>query len=282
MDPGRINYLRQIVETRPERAQTLAVTSGKGGVGKTNIAANLAICLAQIRRRVVLMDADLGLGNLDVVMNLNSRFNLSHVLNGRKSLEEIIQPGPAGIEIICGGSGIEDLANIHPFQRQRLVDEMDQLQHRADLIMFDTGAGIHSTVIAFCMAADHTLVVTTPEPSAMTDAYAMIKILSGRKYQGRISLLVNMAETIAEGRKTYRQISEAAARFLTTAVYDAGVLCRDELIASAIRRREPVVLAYPRSSITEHFAAISARLGNVSRRSSEKDGFFRKVVNWLF
>lgn len=282
MDPGRTDYLRQIVETRPERAQVLAVTSGKGGVGKTNIAANLSICLAQIRRRVILMDADLGLGNLDLVLNLNSRFNLGHVLNGRKSLEEIIQLGPAGVEVICGGSGIEDLANIHPFQRQRLVDELDRLQHRADLILIDTGAGIHSTVIGFCMASDHTLVVTTPEPTAMTDAYAMIKVLSSRKYQGRISLLVNMADNIAEGRKTYRQISEAAARFLTTAVYDAGVLCKNDLLADAVRRREPVVLAYPRSTVTEHFAAISARLGNVSRMSSEKDGFFRKVVNWLF
>jgi flagellar biosynthesis protein FlhG len=270
------------METHPGRAMVLAITSGKGGVGKTNIAVNLSICLAGIHKRVVLMDADLGLGNLDVLMNLNSRYTLAHVLAGRKSLEEIIQLGPAGVEVLSGGSGIEELANISLFQRQRLVEELDKIQHRADVIVIDTGAGIHATVIGFCLASDHTLVVTTPEPTAITDAYAMIKILVGKKYDGKISLLVNMADSIAEGRKTYRQISEVATRFLNTPVYDAGVLCRDELVCSAVRRREPVVLAYPNSAITDHFAAISARISNIGRRNTEKEGFFRKVVNWLF
>jgi flagellar biosynthesis protein FlhG len=282
MDTGQTTYLRQLVKTHPERAAVLAVTSGKGGVGKTNISANLSICLAAAGKRVTLIDADLGLGNLDVIMNINSRYNISHVLSGRKNLDEIIQPGPCGVDVICSGSGSEELANISHFQRQMLVEELDKLQHRSDIIIIDTGAGIHAQVLAFCMAADHTLVVTTPEPTAITDAYAMIKILAGRTYKGRISLLVNMADNMAEGRKTYRQISETAARFLNTAIYDAGVICRDDLVGQAVRRREPVVLAYPRAMITDHFATISARLGNLSRKYSEKDGFFKKVVNWLF
>jgi flagellar biosynthesis protein FlhG len=282
MNSNRMGTLTQTMETRPGRAMVVTITSGKGGVGKTNIAANLSICLAHIRKRVLLIDADLGLGNLDVLMNLNSRYNLAHVLAGRKSIEEIIQLGPAGVEVICGGSGIEELANINPFQRQRLVDGLERLGDRADVIVIDTGAGIQPTVVSFCLASDHTMVVTTPEPTAITDAYAMIKVLAGRKYEGRISLLVNMADSIAEGKKTYRQITEVAARFLNTPVYDAGILCRDELVSSAVRRREPVVLAYPRSAIAEHFAAISARISNISRPTMENDGFFRKVVNWLF
>lgn len=282
MNASRISTLRHRTDARAERAMVLAITSGKGGVGKTNIAANLSICLAGAFKRVLLIDADLGLGNLDVVMNLNNRYNLSHVLAGRKSIEEIIQLTSEGVEVICGGSGIEELANISPFQRQRLVDELDRLQHRADVIVIDTGAGIHATVVGFCLASDHTLVVTTPEPTAMTDAYAMIKVLAGKHYTGRISLLVNMADSIVEGRKTYRQIAEVAARFLNTPVYDGGVLRRDELVGSAVRRREPVVLAYPRSVIADCFATISARLGNISRPSAEKEGFFQKVVNWLF
>jgi flagellar biosynthesis protein FlhG len=282
MNSGQTHYLRQLVETHSERATVLAVTSGKGGVGKTNISVNLSVCLAAAHKRITLIDADLGLGNLDVVMNINSRYNLSHVLSGRKSLDEIIQPGPCGIEVICSGSGSEELANISHFQRQLMIDELDKLQHRSDIIIIDTGAGIHAQVLAFCMAADHTLVVTTPEPTAITDAYAMIKILASRAYKGRISLLVNMAENMGEGRKTYRQISETAARFLNTAVYDAGVICRDNLVGQAVRQREPVVLAYPRAMITDHFATISARIGNLSRPYSEKDGFFKKVVNWLF
>jgi flagellar biosynthesis protein FlhG len=282
MNISRISSLRHGPDAHAERATVLTITSGKGGVGKTNIAANLSICLAKACKRVLLMDADLGLGNLDVVMNLNNRYNLGHVLTGRKTVEDVIQLTPEGVEVICGGSGIEELANISPFQRQRLVDELDRLQHRADVIVIDTGAGIHASVVGFCMASDHTLVVTTPEPTAMTDAYAMIKILAGKKYPGRISLLVNMADSLVEGRKTYRQIAEVAARFLNTAVYDGGVLCRDELVGCAVRRREPVVLAYPRSVIADCFAAISARIGNIRRPETESTGFFKKVVNWLF
>ncbi len=282
MNPSPTEYLQRLVENRPKQATVMTITSGKGGVGKTNVAANLSICLAAARKRVTLIDADLGLGNLDVMMNLSSRYNLGHVLSGRKNLDEIIQIGPCGVEVICGGSASEEIANISHFQRQMLIEELDKLQHRSDIIVIDTGAGIHAQVLAFCMTADHTLVVTTPEPTAITDAYAMIKILANRKYQGRISLLVNMADNLAEGRKTYRQISETAARFLNTAVYDAGVICEDELVSQAVRQRQPVVLAYPHATITDHFATISARLGNLSRQSSEKNGFFRKVANWLF
>jgi len=277
MNNSQISNLRQTMESRPE---VVTITSGKGGVGKTNIAANLSICLANINKRVLLIDADLGLGNLDVLMNLNSRFNLSQVLAGRKNLKDIIQLGPAGVEVICGGSGIEELANINPFQRQRLVDDLQKLGDRADVIVIDTGAGINPNAISFCLASDHTIVVTTPEPTAITDAYAMIKVLAGRKYEGRISLLVNMADSIADGKN--RQISEVAAKFLNTPIFDAGILCRNELVSTAVRRREPVVLAYPRSAIAEHLAAISARICNTSRRVTENDGFFKKVVNWLF
>lgn len=281
MNDSRTNSLRHIIEQQPARAVVLAITSGKGGVGKTNIASNLSICLASANQRVVLMDADLGLGNLDVVMNINSRYNLSHVVSGHKSLDEILHLGPGGVDVICGGSGLEQMADLSLFQRQRLIDEMDTLQKKADWIILDTGAGIHASVVGFCMACDHTLVVTTPEPTAMTDAYAMIKVLSGKQYDGRISLLVNMAATPEEGRKTYRQISEVASRFLNVPVYDAGVLCRDEYLTYAVRKRQPVVLAYPRAAISGHFASVSARLTNLNRQPVQKDGFFKKVVNWF-
>jgi flagellar biosynthesis protein FlhG len=209
-------------------ASVLAITSGKGGVGKTNIAANLSVSLAASNQRVILMDADLGLGNLDVLMNIQTRYNLTHVVSGKRTLEEITHVGPCGVEVICGGSGIESLANLGHFQRQRLLDEMQTLQNRADLIVIDTGAGIHTSVIAFCLAADQTLVVTTPEPTAITDAYAMIKVLASQKYTGRISLLVNMAQSLTEGKKVYRQIAEVSGRFLNTPVYEAGVLCKDD------------------------------------------------------
>ena len=264
------------------RAVVLAVASGKGGVGKTNISTNLAICLAGAHKRVTLLDADLGLGNLDVVMNVNSRYNLSHVIAGQKTLEEIAHIGPAGVEIICGGSGLEQMANLTPFQQQRLLNELEQLQRRCDVIVIDTGAGISNNVVGFCMASDHTLVVTTPEPTAMTDAYAIIKVLAGRDYKGKISLLVNMAKSLEEGRKIHRQIAQVADRFLKYPVYEAGTLCRDEALPAAVRRREPVVMAYPYCSFSNGLAAIGARLTDEVHYEDPKEGFFRKVVNWFF
>jgi flagellar biosynthesis protein FlhG len=259
----------------------LAITSGKGGVGKTNIAANLSICLAAEHQRVILMDADLGLGNLDVILNIQSRYNLSHVVSGYRSLEEVVHVGPSGIEVICGGSGIETLANLTTFHRQRLIEGLDSLLSRSDYLVIDTGAGIQSSVLGFCLASDQTLVVTTPEPTAMTDAYAMIKVLSANHYAGRISLIVNMAQSVSEGRTIYRQIADVASRFLNTPVYEAGVLCRDEALISAVRRRSPVVLAYPKSSAAASLKDISMRLTRGTCQNTCSDGFFRKVVNWF-
>lgn len=275
-------HLQQTMENCRRPARVLAITSGKGGVGKTNIAANLAICLAASRKKVLLIDADLSLANLDVVMNLNSKYNLSHIINGRKSIEEIIHIGPDGLEIICGASGLEELANISGFQRQRLLKELSKLQENSDTIVIDTAAGISKSVVGFCLAADHVLVVTTSEATAMTDAYATIKVLVRNRFAGRISLIVNMAETVAEGKKTYQQMANVARRFLNAHVYDAGVLVRDERLGSAVRLRKPVVLAYPEAQITSSLVALAAKLSNGSAAQHSDEGFFKKVADWFF
>ncbi len=264
--------------------KVLAITSGKGGVGKTNIAANLAICLAASQKKVLLVDADFSLGNLDILMNLNNKYRISHFIKGTRSLEEIIHVGPEGLEIICGGYGLEELANLSEFQRQRLLQELAVLQEDNDAIVIDTAAGISKSVVSFCLAADHVLVVTTPEAPAMTDAYAMIKVLVGNRFSGRISLIVNMALTPAEGKKTYQQMSNVTQRFLNTHIYDAGVLLRDEHLVSAVSLRKPVVLAYPKARITSSLTALAAKLSNCSavRSNNNDEGFFKKAVNWFF
>ena len=279
---GEAFGLQEVMAGCSRQAKVLAVTSGKGGVGKTNIAVNLGICLAASKQRTILIDADFSLGNVDVIMDVDSRYDISHVMSGRKSIEEIIHVGPESMEIICGASGLEQLSDLTEFQRQRLLRELSKLQNDSDMIVVDTAAGISKSVVGFCLASDHVLVVTTPEASAMTDAYAMIKVLAGHKFGGRISVIVNMAETIREGKNTYQQISNVARRFLDFDVYDAGVLLRDAKLTSAVRRRVPVVLAYPRCEITSSLAALAVRLSRGCATRPDSEGFFKKVVDWFF
>ena len=275
-------YLQQIMESHKRPASVLAITSGKGGVGKTNITANLGICLAASGKKVLLVDADFSLGNLDIVMNVNNRYNISHLIYDGKSVEEIIHTGPEGIEMICGASGLEELADLNEFQRRRLLKELSKLQNDNDVIIIDTAAGISKSVVGFCLSANNVLVVTTPEATAMTDAYAMIKVLVGNRFTGHISLIVNMAQSIAEGKKTYQKIANVAGRFLNAHVYNAGILLKDERLSCSVRLRKPVVLAHPKSQITSSLAALAAKLSNSESSELGDEGFFKKVVNWFF
>jgi len=262
-------------------ATVLAVTSGKGGVGKTNIAANVAICLAAANHRVLLWDADMSLGNLDLVMDVRSKYNISHVISGHKSMEEVVQAGPKGLRIICGASGLDRLADIGDSEQRRLMENLCQLQDQADTIVIDTAAGISRSVVGFCLAADRVLVVTTPEATAMADSYGMIKVLVRKQYAGSISLVVNMARSEVEGKQTYQRLADVTQKFLQTNLYYAGTLLKDERLCTAVRSRIPVVLAYPKSQISASLAAIATRLAGARRWDNHDDSFFRRVIRWL-
>ena len=263
-------------------ATILAIASGKGGVGKTHLAANLGICMASSGKKVLLLDGDLSLGNLDIILDLNNKYNISHLISGRKNIDEIIGIGPEGVEVICGTSGFENMANLSEFERLRLIQQLGKLQENNDVIIIDTAAGISKQVVGFCLASDNVLIVSTPEATSMTDAYAMIKVLVGNGFEQRISLLVNMAENYVEGKKTYQQIANVARRFLNCNVYNSGVLLRDERVISAAKMRKPVVTAFPKADITCTIEAIAARLSNSELKKYNGDGFFEKVVNWFF
>jgi flagellar biosynthesis protein FlhG len=262
-------------------APVLAITSGKGGVGKTNIAANVAICLAAYQKHVLLVDADLSLGNLDLIMDLRSKYNISHVLSEQKRIEDIVQHGPRGLRVICGASGLERLAEISEVEQHRILQHLSRLQDQTDTLVIDTAAGISNAVTGFCLAADQVLVVTTPEASAIADAYGIIKVLVRREYNGPISLVVNMARSLAEGKQAYQRIAEVARRFLQADVYYAGTLMKDERLCTAVRSRKPVVLAYPKAPISRSLAALATRLAGVRRDETSDDGFFRRVIPWL-
>ena len=272
--------LPALAATDRSAATVLAVTSGKGGVGKTNIAANLAICLAAAHQRVLLLDADMSLGNLDLVMDIRSKYNISHLISGRKSMEEIIQAGPKGLRVVCGASGLDRLADISEGEQYRLLEHLCRLQHETDTILIDTAAGISKSVIGFCLAADRVLVVTTPEATAMADSYGMIKVLARKGYSGPINLVVNMARSMAEGKQTYQRMADVAQRFLGTPVYYAGTLLRDERLCEAVRQRTPVVLAYPKSEISASLATLATRVAGIRHGDTVDGGFFRRVLRW--
>lgn len=284
MDEARrqadVDRLIKMAAVQKESAAVIAVASGKGGVGKTNIAANLAICLAAMDKKVAVFDADFGLANLDIIMGISVKYNLRHFIKGWRSLDEVCMPTPFGVDIIGGIAGIEGIVDMDDFKRQRLMSELDNLAENYDMIIVDTGAGIDKTVMAFCQSADHTLLVTTPEPTAIADAYIFIKAMSIKGSAERISLLVNMADSVSEGRKVYRQIASAADQFLSVHLNNAGILTRDNHICAAVRKREPVVLAYPKCPATRSILTVAARLSRAPVPKGKS--FFRKVVNWFF
>ncbi len=229
------------------RATVIAITSGKGGVGKSNVAVNLAIKLSAAGKEVVLLDADLGLANADVLCNIDLPFNLSHVISRKKELKDVVVRAPGGFRLIGGASGLARMADLSDRERQRIVDSLGRLEMDADVILIDTGAGISPNVLAFTRAADHVLVVTNPEPTAITDAYAVIKVLSRDGLERRISLFVNHVRTAAEANGVHERIAKVARQFLGVTVYDGGHMLFDEQVieagapAHALRAGQPTL-----------------------------------------
>lgn len=270
--------LRQIMRNRGRCARTLAVTSGKGGVGKSNIAVNLSICLVARGLRVTLVDVDLGLANADLLMNLQPRFTLAHVLNGVRSLAEVTMEGPGGVKFIPGASGLNELANLSEFDRQNLISQLRTLETSTDMVVFDCGAGISRNVLSFALASDEVLVVTTPQPPAITDAYATIKSLEREKFSGKTSLFVNMADDRTEAAATFERIAGVAKKFLNYSVANGGYMLHDRAVELAVRQREPLVLKYPASKASSCLAAAANDLARSISSAQSGGGFFRKVV----
>lgn len=272
--------LRSLVREH-RRASVIAVTSGKGGVGKSNVAVNLAIKLSAAGRNVLLLDADLGLANADVLCNLDLPYNLSHVITRKKDLQDVIFKAPGGFRLVGGASGLARMADLSDHERQRLVDSLGELEATADIILVDTGAGISPNVLSFTRAADNVLVVTTPEPTAITDAYAVIKVMTRDEVTGRVSLLVNQAHSPAEAQAVHERISRVAKQFLQVSVLDAGYLPSDENVPMAVRRRMPFVLANPRCPASMAIGQLAARLERGVGGPVEAGGFFNRMSRWF-
>ena len=282
MHADQAGRLRELMRDRERLATVIAVVSGKGGVGKTNVAVNLAICLAARQHRVVLVDADLGLANADLLLNVTVTRTLAHLVAGRCELDDIAVDAAGGITFVPGASGVANLANLSEFERHRLLDMLGALETSTDILVVDCGAGIARNVISFANAADHVLVVTTPEPTALTDAYATIKTLHREGYEGSLATVVNLAASKLDAQTAHQRLASVADRFLGLRLGAGGYILQDEHVPRAVRERVPVVLRYPRSPASACLMAVTAKLARQTGAVGREESFFRRVVNLFF
>ncbi len=264
------------------QARVIAVTSGKGGVGKTNIAVNLSIALASMGRKVILWDLDFGLANVDVLLNLGLKHDLGDVLRGAMSIDDITVNGPGHIRVVPGASGDEQLANMGSKERRVLLQAIEKMSGEADYIILDTGAGIAANTIQFTTAADDVLVVTTPEPTAMLDAYATIKVVHGTTPASRIHLLVNMARDRKEARQAMLRMATIAEHFLSSHLLEDGYMLLDQNVAQAVRKRRPFILISPECQPARALHMISHAIDHIAGghgvHPTTRSGFLERLI----
>jgi flagellar biosynthesis protein FlhG len=248
---------------RPRPVRVLAVASGKGGVGKTNVSVNLGVAFAAMGRRSMLLDADLGLANVDVLLGLQTPYNLSHLLGGERELEEIIVSGPAGLRIVPASSGVAQLANLSPAQHAGIIGAFSSLAEEIDVLIVDVAAGISPAVLQFCLAAQEVMVVVCDEPSSLTDAYALVKVLARDHGVRRFHTITNRVDSAHHGRKLHQKLQTVCDRFLDIPLQHLGTIPEDPLLRRAVQMQAPVVTAYPSSPAARAFKELAGRADNL-------------------
>lgn len=240
--------------------QVIAVTGGKGGVGKTNVSVNLALALADLGRRVVLLDAYLGLANVDVLLGLTTKRTLADVIAGECDLRDVLIQGPGGIRVVPAASGTQSMVQLSSLQHAGLIQAFSELGDELDVLIIDTAAGIGDSVVSFVRAAQEVLLVVTDEPTSITDAYALIKLLNRDYGISRFRVLANMAHAPQEGRNLFAKLTKVTERFLDVALQYVGAVPYDEAVRKAVQKQRAVYEAYPRSKCALAFKAIAQKV----------------------
>ena len=252
--------LRQMIKPNPVRV--IAVTGGKGGVGKTNVSVNLAVAMADLGRRVMLLDADLGLANIDVVLGLHPERDLSHVVRGECSLEDVLIAGPSGILVAPAASGVQQMAELSKAEHAGLIRAFSDVGADLDVMIVDTAAGISDIVVSFSRAVQEVVVVVCDEPASITDAYALIKLLNREYGIDRFHILANMVQTAQEGHTLYNKICRVTDRYLDAMLSFMGSVPYDDNLRKAVRTQKPVVQAFPRSRSAQSFKNLAKKADN--------------------
>lgn len=282
---GLRNLIRHQSESNDKATRIITVTSGKGGVGKSNFTLNFALTLQKKGFKVLVFDADIGLANIDVLMGISSKFNLYHLLKKEKTIWEIIQTGYNDLQFIAGGSGFNDLIRLSEEQLDYFADQVNQLTGHVDFILFDTGAGLSKETLKFIVAAEETIVVTTPEPTSITDAYAIIKMVHSMNYQVPFRLVVNRATDWKEGRQTADKISMVAKQFLNLDIPTLGYVFDDSNVSKAVKKQVPFTVAFPFSAASKSIGELAddyiSNQTPAETQSGAVKGFLTKMIRLL-
>jgi len=275
--------------TRPKNntgCRVITVASGKGGVGKSSMVLNLALILTKMHHRVVVVDADLGMANMDVLVNIAPRYTLADLLSGERSVEEIIISGPLNLQIVPGASGLYDLANLDQRHRCLLLERLKELEDHSDLLIIDTGAGISRTVISFIGAADEFILLTTPEPTALADAYGLMKVIAELGLRRRIFVAVNFVRFIQQGEQSFERLKRVAGRYLPSLeLYYLGEIQYDSAVSRAVHEFVPFVLSHPHGAAARSLSRIALRLAPGALKPAGEEcgsvGFFQRLINFF-
>jgi len=274
--------LRDQAATR--RARLVTVTSGKGGVGKSNFTLNFALSLQRRGSRVLVFDADFGLANLDLLMGMRPEYTLYHLLKKQKTMREIVHTGPEGLPFVAGGSGFTELVRLSEADLDEFSAQIAELAVQMDYILFDTGAGLSRETLKFIVSADETIVVTTPEPTSVTDAYAIMKMIKSHQYDVHYRLVINRVTSEREGKTTADNIVLAAQRFLGVKVEPLGFVYDDPHVPKAVKKQVPFTIEYPHCAAAKGAGDIAERFlsGTPSDRpSGGMRGFLQRMTRML-
>lgn len=271
-----------------KHTRVVVVSSGKGGVGKSTLALNIALCLCLRGKKILLMDADLGLANIDIMLGLVPKYNIHHMIQGKKSLKDIIIAGPGGLSIIPGGSGIAELADLGETDLKRIMVELAKLDGEFDYMIIDTGAGISSNVLSFLLSADDVIFITTPEPTSMTDAYGMVKAVTKRSEGKNLYLVVNRVADNTEGVLVAEKFKLVCERFLNLKIDILGHVVNEPMVGEGIRRQQAFIEIFPRSLAARNIDSIANNLikaNDVSGSTVVSSGgikhFFKKMIGLM-
>lgn len=270
-----------VLLTEKPGSRVIAITSGKGGVGKTNFTVNLGIKFAKMGLRVVIIDADLGLANVDVVMGKMSKYNLSDVINSNRDILEILEEGYEGVRFVSGGSGVQELVKLNKTQLVDLLMKLGKLDEEADVILIDTGAGLSENVISFVHAAREVILLTTPEPTSITDAYALIKTITNRDKTKNIKVVVNRADNAAEAFNILDKLNIVTQKFLGVKLHKLGYILNDACVTKAVKIQQPFVISFNRSEASKNMDDIALTLMDNKELCSNSVSGIKMFINKL-